>query len=106
MAKIAERAPADSNIKYAKVAVPLQSLSNFWMTLEIHLINCETNLALTWSANRTFTIADKKLYVLLVTLSSRDNTKLKLGFKCSVNRNKYQSKNINASTKLLLRKSN
>ena len=36
----------------AKVAVPLKYVSNFWITLEIPLINFEVNLILTWSANR------------------------------------------------------
>ena len=31
--------------------VPLKYLSNFWRTLEILLINCETNLFLSWSEN-------------------------------------------------------
>ena len=52
------------------------------------VINCKTNLILTWSGNciivagtvvnqvQTFTITDTKLYVLNVTLSTQDNTKL------------------------------
>ena len=53
--------------------------------MKIGLINCEINLILTWSANRvisegnrvtTFAITDTKLYVLVVTLSTQDNTKL------------------------------
>ena len=52
------------------------------------LINCEINLMLTWSANcvivsstvanqdATFAINETKLYVLVVTLSTQDNTKL------------------------------
>ena len=39
----------------AKVAVPLKYVSNFWITLEIPLINFEVNLILTWSANRVVT---------------------------------------------------
>ena len=34
-----------------KLMVPLKYLSNFWRNLEIHLINCETNLDLNWSKN-------------------------------------------------------
>ena len=36
--------------KNVKTRVPLKSLSNFWRTLEMQLINCEINLILTWSA--------------------------------------------------------
>ena len=39
----------------AKVAAPLKYVSNFWITLEIPLINFEVNLILTWSANRVVT---------------------------------------------------
>ena len=53
-----------------EMMVPLKHLSDFWRTLEILLINCEVNLALTWTeicviiytdvANQipTFTITD------------------------------------------------
>ena len=34
-----------------EVVVPLKHLSNFWRTLNIPLINCETELILTWSKN-------------------------------------------------------
>ena len=70
------------------------------------LIDYETNLMITWSANfvicvedraTTFAIADTKVYVSLVTLSSQDDTKLlwkklKSEFKRNVNWIKYQSK--------------
>ena len=67
--------------------VPLKYLSNFWRTLEMSLINCEINLILTWSENcvisntaanqeTTFSVTDKKTYVLVVTLSTDDNGKL------------------------------
>ena len=35
--------------KNTDMMVPLKQLSNFWRTLEIALINCETNLILEWS---------------------------------------------------------
>ena len=72
----------------SEIMVPLKFLSNFPKTLEMLLINCEINLILTWSekciivcttvANQgpTFSITDTKLYVLVVILSNRDNTKL------------------------------
>ena len=65
--------------------VPLKYLSNFWRTLEMPLINFEVKLDLTWSStcvitNSTgagrFAITDAKLYVLVVTLSTQENTKL------------------------------
>ena len=72
------------------------------------LINCEINLILTWSENciivstnganqgTTFTTTETKLYVLVVTSSTQDNTKLlqllKSGFKRITNWNKYLSK--------------
>ena len=66
---------------------PLKYSSNFWVTLEMSLINCEINLILTWSANCIissaaenraiiFAISDTKLYVSVVTLSTQDNGKL------------------------------
>ena len=68
--------------------VLLKYLSNYWRTLEMPLINCEVELISTWSANcvilytdvadqvPTFTITEKNLYVLVVTLSTQDNAKL------------------------------
>ena len=72
------------------------------------LINCEVNLLLTWSStcvliatnilnqNTTFAITDTKLYVPVVTLSTKENTKflqqLNSGFKRVINWNKYLSK--------------
>ena len=77
------------------------------------LINFEINLILTWSVNcviskaaanqvTTFAITDTKLYVPVVPLSTDDNGKLlqqlKLGFKCTINQNKYQSKTTTQNT--------
>ena len=85
--------------------VPLKYLSNFWRTLEMPLINCEVNPILTWSSTCVitesngagpFAITDTKLYVPVVTLSTKENTKflqqLKSGFKRVINWNKYLSK--------------
>ena len=85
--------------------VPLKNLSNFWRTLEIPLLNCETNFILTWSKNlvlsnatkiTTFAITDTKRYVSVINLSTQDNAKLlqqlKSGFKRTITWNKYQSK--------------
>ena len=71
----------------AEIMVPLKYLSNFWGTLEIPLINCETNLILTWYANcvisssaanqaATFVITDINPSVPIATLSTADNAKL------------------------------
>ena len=74
--------------KNVRIMVPLKYLSNFWRTLEISLINCETNLPFRRSekcilvagiaANQVpkFKITDAKLYVPVVTLSTQDNVKL------------------------------
>ena len=69
------------------------------------LINCEVNLILIWSSNcvivssnvanqgATFTIRETKLYVPVVTLSTKDSTELlkqlKSGFKRTINSKKY-----------------
>ena len=93
--------------------VPLKHLSNFWRTIEMHLINCEMNLILNCSEKfvivckarqskaiakqgATFSIIDTKYYVPVVTLSTEDNAKLlqqlESGFKRRINWKKYQSK--------------
>ena len=83
--KITGNTPAAGNTKDVEIIVPLKYLSNFWRTLEIPLINCEVNLILTWSkdcviTNSTgegkFAITETKLYVPVVTLSTKDNEKL------------------------------
>ena len=97
---------ADDNrlFKDVKIVVPLKYLSNFWRSLEMLLISCKIHLELNWSkdcimstiADTTFKITNTKLYVPIVTLSSKDNVKLvKLleeGFKRPVYWNEYQTK--------------
>ena len=90
--------------KNVKIAVPLKYLSNFWRSLEMPLINCKIHLELNFTkdcvmstiADTTFKIKNTKLYVLIVTLSTKDNAKLvKLleeGFKRPVYWNEYQTK--------------
>ena len=86
-----------------KIAIPLKYLSNFWRSLEMPLINCKIELSLKWygecilsnaGTTATFTITDAKLYVPIITLKTKDNTKLlKLlseGFKRSIYWNKYK----------------
>ena len=87
-----------------KIAVPLKYLSNFWRSLEMPLINCNYYLKLDWTkdcvvstnADAKFKITKTKLYVPIVTLSSKDNVKLvKLldkGFKRLVYWNEYKTK--------------
>ena len=99
-----------------EVAIPLKHLSNFWRTLNISWINCEVELILTLPKNCVladmtarvtgnnndppatgleFEIKVTKLYVLVVTLSKEDDTKLlkqlKPGFKRTIKGNKYRS---------------
>ena len=100
----------DDDTKNVKVRVPLKNLRQFWRTLEMPLINCETSLILTWSnicfvidnpvdgqePTFTFTITDTELYVPVVTLFTQDNAKLlenlKSGFKRTINWNKHEPK--------------
>ena len=84
-------------VKKVEIVVPLKYLSNFWRSLDMPLINCEVSLTLTWSencvitslerreitntrrdsspTNAIFKIPDTKLYVLFVTLSTKDDDK-------------------------------
>ena len=91
-----------------EIVVSLKHLRNFWRTLNILLINCETELILTWSkscalADMTvraagnndnlpaivaptgleFQITDIKLYIPVVSFSTENDKKeqLKSGFK-------------------------
>ena len=91
----------DDGIIDVEIMVLLKYLSNFWRTLEMHLINCEVELILNWPANcviiytnvnnqvPTFTTTEITLYVPVVTLSTQDNEKLlpqlKSGFKRKTN---------------------
>ena len=91
-------------LKDVKIAVSLKYLSKFWRFLEIPLINCKIQLELNWSkdcvmstiADKTFKTTSTKLYVPIVTLSSKDYSKiiklLEKGFKRPIYWNKYQKK--------------
>ena len=67
-----------------KINVPLKYLCNFWRSLEMPLINCEVHLDINWSkdcvistiVDTTFKITNTTLYVLIVTLPSKDIVKL------------------------------
>ena len=111
-----------------EIFVPLKYISNFWSTLDMPLINCELSLTLTWSENcvltdittqtaraaqgdnparpaigaptsATFKITGTKLYVPVVTLSTKDGNnfseQLKSGFKRTIKWNKYRSEMTN-----------
>ena len=94
------------SITNAKIAKSLKYFSNVWSFLEMPLINCETNVILTWSANcvnseghrviNFFNNSYKTLCSSCVPLSTKGNTKLlqqlKSGFKRIINWNEYQSK--------------
>ena len=103
--------------KNLEIVVPLRYLRHFWRSLDMPLINCEVSLTLTWSencvltdittqtaraaqgdnpareridapTNATFKITDTKLYVPVVTLSTKDDNsfleQLKSGFKRTI----------------------
>ena len=76
-----------------KIPIPLKNLSNFWGSLEISLINCKIHSNI---ADTTLKITSTKLYVPIVTSSSKGNVKLvKLlqeGFKRSVYWNECRTK--------------
>ena len=111
-----------------EIVVSLKYLNNFWRSLNKPLINCNISLTLTWSKNCILTdittqtaraaqggnpareriqaptnaklkIADTKLYVPVVTLSTKDDNsfleQLKSGFKRTINWNKYRSEMTN-----------
>ena len=102
----------DRSLKNTKIVVPLKYLFNFFRSLEMPLINWKIHLQLNWNNNcvmygddtyargysvnnreTTFQITSKKLYVPVVTLSTKDNVyltkKLNEGFKRSVYWNEY-----------------
>ena len=102
----------EKSLKIAKIVVPLRYLSNFFRSLEMPLINCRIHLELNWNNNcvmygnndnandnnkeSTFKITSTKLYVPVVTLSTKDNVNLTKQlnevFKRSVYWNEYKSK--------------
>ena len=105
----------DRSLKDARIIVPLKYLSNSFRSLEMPLINCKIHLELNWNNNcvmygadtyaggnngndreTTFKITSTKLYVPIVTLSTKDNVnlakRLNEGFKRMVYWNEYKSK--------------
>ena len=96
----------DRSLRNTKIIVPLKYLSIFFRSLEMPLINCKIHLELNWNNNcalygadiyagvdkgndreATFQITSTKLYVPVVTLSTKDNEnftkQLDKGFKRS-----------------------
>ena len=99
----------DNNVNNVKLVVPLKYVSSFFRSLEMPLVNCKIDLELTWhkdciisSVNAaagqvvSFMITNTKLYVPVVTLSTKDNTnltkQLNEGFKRTFYWNQYVSK--------------
>ena len=91
-----------------KVVVPLKYFSNFFRSLEMHLINCKMKLNLTWKKEcvlsnqdgaAVFIINDTKMYVPVLTLSKEDNKdfieKQNKEFQRSIYWNEYKAKEIN-----------
>ena len=84
--------------------MPLKFISSFIRSLEMPLINSKLHLDLNWTKDNimsivagasTFKITSTKLYVPIVTLSTKDNEnltkQLNEGFKRSVYWNEYKS---------------
>ena len=105
----------DRSLKNIKIVVPLKCLPNFFKLLEMPLINCKIHLEVNWNKNcvmyghdtyadgnnennseTIFKITSTKLYVPIVTLSTKDNVNLTIqlngGFKRSVYWNEYKSR--------------
>ena len=115
LGKAADANGNNRSLKNIKLVVPLKYLSNFFRSVEMPLINCKIHLKLNWNNNcamygadtyaggdndnnreTTFQITSTKLYVPVVTLSTKDNENLTKqldeGFKRPVYWNEYQSK--------------
>ena len=86
----------DRSLKKTKIDVPLKYLSIFFRSLELPLVNCKIHLELNCNNNcvmhgadtyaggdnvnnreTTFQITSTKLYIPIVTLTTRDNGNLK-----------------------------
>ena len=62
-----------------EITIPLKYLTNFWIFLDLPVINCEIELDLSWAKDNTrgvhFMTTSTKLYVPLDSLSINDNIK-------------------------------
>ena len=83
--KTANAAGENSFVKQTKIVVPLKYSSNFWISLEMPLINCKIHLKLNWTEDcilssdgdsAKFKITDAKLYIPIVILSTKGNINL------------------------------
>ena len=92
-------------LRNAGIPIPLKDLSKFFRSFEMPLINCKIYLELNCTKNcvmsyiggdTIFQIKSAKLYVPIVTLSTKDNVnlteQLNEGFKRCVHWNEYKSK--------------
>ena len=85
----------DRSLKNTKIDAPRKYLSNFLKSVEMSLINCKIHLELNWNNNcvmygtdsyaagdnvnnreTTFQITSTKLYIPVVTSSTKDNVNL------------------------------
>ena len=99
----------NNNVDFVKLVVPLKYVRSFSASLETPLVNCKIDLEFTWhkdcmisSVNAaagqvvSFMITNTKLYVPVVTLSTKDNNnlikQLNDGFKRTIYWNQYVSK--------------
>ena len=101
----------DKSLKNTKIVVPLKYLFNIFRSLEMPLIKCEIHSELNWNNNcvmhgadanadgndreTKFNITSTKLYVPIVTLSTKGNVnltkQLNEAFKRPVSWNEYKS---------------
>ena len=92
----------DNNVNNVKLVAPLKYVSSFFTSLEMPLVNCKIDLELTWhkvciisgadaAAGQvvSFLITNTKLYVPVVTLSTKDNNNLTKQLNDSFNRSIY-----------------
>ena len=80
---ITGRLEGNNTEKEVEIVVPLRHLSNFWITLDIPLINCEMNLILTWSGNCVMTSkairdADPDVNTAVAAFNNPTNPTLKI----------------------------
>ena len=98
-------------LKNATIDVPLKYLSNFWISFEIPLINCNIKLNLKWtkycalsaaaadnenvnSSNIIFNIKETKLYLPVVNfISKRQSKTIKTSY-YNRYKTKYENKNV------------
>ena len=96
---------ANGGLRNAKLVIPLKYLSCFFRSLVMPLINCKIYLELNWTKDcvmpniagaTTFKITNTKLYVPIITLSTKDHVlltkQLNEGFKRPAYCNGYKTK--------------